>query len=70
MQWNQHFYVVYGAIVDERLFDAGGRNYVIRKLLLLDPETANGRSQKASFDRLKDDWSGVQGFLYLIKSAP
>lgn len=64
MQWNSHLYVLYGVTYDEDVYTDGTRDYVIHKLLLLDPG-ASGSTHHAVFDRLKDDWSKVQGLLLL-----
>jgi hypothetical protein len=63
MEWNAHFYVLYGAIYDDRVFTDGRHDYVIQKLLLLDP--GKPAEPQAVFDRQKDDWSKVQGLLTL-----
>jgi len=64
MEWNSHAYVLYGAIYDETIYTDGHRDYAIRKLLLFDPN-ATAANRETAFDRQKDDWSKVEGFLFL-----
>jgi hypothetical protein len=64
MNWNSHFYVLYGAIYDETVFDSGQRQFVVHKLLLLDPRFSDQRS-KIEFNRETDDWEKVEGLLTL-----
>jgi len=64
IQWNSHFYVVYGVIFNEKLYYSGHRDYFIHKLLLLDTRFSDTR-RETSFDRLKDDWTKLQGLLML-----
>lgn len=65
MNWNSHLYVLYGAIYDETVFDSGQRQFVIRKLLLLDPRFSDQRS-KVEFNRETDDWQKVEAILTLV----
>jgi hypothetical protein len=69
MQWNKHFYVLYGAIFDETVYYSGRRDRVIHKLLLLDPRSSSTNKQ-VLFDRQKDDWTQVQGLLILNATRP
>jgi hypothetical protein len=64
MNWSSHFYVLYGAIYDETVFDSGQRQFAIRKLMLLDPRFSDQRS-KIEFNRETDDWQKVEGLLTL-----
>lgn len=64
IEWNSHLYVLYGVIFDETLYYTGKRDYVIRKLSLLDPRFVNAR-REVSFNRQTDDWTTVQGILAL-----
>jgi hypothetical protein len=68
MEWNSHLYVLYGVIFDETLYYSGHRDFVIRKLLLLDTRFSNTR-REAFFDRQRDDWTKVQGLL-MLRAAP
>lgn len=67
MQWNSHIYVVYGVNYGEVLYESGRHDYVIQKILLLDP-SSSGAAHETAFDRQKDDWSKVQGLL-LVKAS-
>ncbi len=65
MEWNSHFYVMYGVIFNEIVDpESGQRNHVIHKLLLLDARFADVR-REATFNRESDDWKRVQGLLTL-----
>lgn len=64
INWSSHFYVLYGAIYDETVYDSGQRQFVIHKLLLLDPRFSDQRS-KIEFNRETDDWEKVEGLLTL-----
>jgi hypothetical protein len=64
MMWKSHIYVLYGAVYDDTVYTDGHHDYVIHKLLLLDPSAA-GPDRQATFDRQKDDWSQVEGLLLL-----
>ena len=64
MQWNSHFYVVYGVIYDQTLNQDSGIVNAIHKLLLIDPRYSDAR-REVVFDRLTDDWGKVQGLLFL-----
>ena len=69
MEWNSHFYVVYGVIYDQTIDpNTGATMNAIHKLLLLDPRFSDGR-RELSFDRQSDDWAKVQGLL-MLKAAP
>lgn len=68
MQWDSHFYVLYGAVYDEIVFSGGHREYVIHKLLLLDTRFSDARRETA-FNRETDDWTKVQGLLRLAAEA-
>jgi hypothetical protein len=67
--WKSHLYVLYGAtyIVD---FDpnSGAVSYNVRTLLLIDTRYSDSR-RMLEFNRETDDWSKVQGVLW-ISSAP
>lgn len=70
IEWKSHAYVLYGAIYDEyRDPTTGERDYVIHKLLLLDPRFSDQRREIA-FDRATDDWGTVQGLLTLSVFRP
>ncbi|HXM69140.1 MAG TPA: hypothetical protein VN911_20600 [Candidatus Acidoferrum sp.] len=64
MQWNSHFYVVYGIIYDQTLNQDSGIVNAIHKFLLIDPRYSDAR-REVVFDRLNDDWGKVQGLLIL-----
>ncbi|HXY03168.1 MAG TPA: hypothetical protein VEI49_06285 [Terriglobales bacterium] len=64
MEWNEHVYVVYGAVFDEYAYSSGAVMDVIKKLLLLDLRYS-GKRRYVSFDRQADDWSKVTGLLAL-----
>jgi hypothetical protein len=60
--WNSHLYVVYGAIYTETVIessDGGGMMDTVDQILLFDPSSG----ERTVFDRLKDDWTKVQGLL-------
>jgi hypothetical protein len=62
MQWNGDWYIVQGAVFNEKIFTGGVHEYVLHKLLLLN--AAPAKTQKRdSFDAEKDDWHEVQGLL-------
>jgi hypothetical protein len=63
MEWNSHLYVLYGAVFDESRYYTG-RDFVIRKLLLLDARFSDAR-RNAVFNRETEDWKNVQGLLML-----
>jgi len=69
MEWKSQLYVLYGAIFDETLDYSGERQYVIHKLLLLDPHSS-GRRRESVFNRETDNWKDVQGLLKLSVSIP
>lgn len=62
MDWNSHFYVLYGAIFDETVYADGQRQFAVRKLLLLDPRFSDQR-RDVEFNRESDDWEKVDGLL-------
>jgi hypothetical protein len=64
MEWNSRLFVVSGVVFDETVYYSGNRDYVIHKLLLLDPRSSSPH-RETIFDREKDDWTKVQGFLML-----
>jgi hypothetical protein len=70
IEWKSHAYVLYGATYDEYRDPATGeRDYVIHKLLLLDPRFSDQR-REIEFDRATDDWGTVQGLLTLSVVRP
>jgi len=64
MTWNDHLYVVYGAIFNQYIYDDGAITHVIEKLLLLDTRF-DGDRRYVTFDRQTDDWGKVTGVLSL-----
>jgi hypothetical protein len=64
MQWNSHFYVVYGVVYDQTVNQDSGIVNAIHKFLLIDPRYSDAR-REVVFDRLKDDWGKVQGLVIL-----
>jgi hypothetical protein len=64
MQWNSHWYVVDGAVFNERVYDNGLREYFVREILILDPRFSDERTQ-TSFNCETSDWHQVQGLLLL-----
>lgn len=64
MDWNDHLYVVHGAVFDEYRYYDGRIAWVIKKLLLVDTRYSDKR-RYASFDRQADDWGKVTGILAL-----
>ncbi len=69
MQWNSHWYVVYGVNYGEIVDDDGTQSDTILKFLLLDTRYSDER-RKLSFDRQADDWGKVRGLLILRTAAP
>jgi len=68
MEWDSHFYVVYGIVFDQTINQDSGIMNAIHKFLLLDTRFSDARRDVA-FDRLNDDWGKVQGLL-ILKAAP
>ncbi len=68
MDWNSHWYVVYGVTYGEIVADDGTQSETILKFLLLDPRYSDAR-RNVSFDRQTDDWGKVQGLL-ILRTAP
>jgi len=64
MEWDEHLYVLYGAMFDEYNYSSGAVTDVIKKLLLLDMRYS-GKRRYIAFDRQADDWSKVTGLLAL-----
>jgi hypothetical protein len=64
VQWNGRVYVLRGVTFDDDVYSDGHHDYILRKLLLLDPSLKT-TSREAAFDRSKDDWSKIDGFLLL-----
>jgi hypothetical protein len=64
MEWNSHWYVVYGVNYGEIVADDGTQSETILKFLLLDTRYSDER-RSVSFDRQTDDWGKVQGLLML-----
>ncbi|MFZ0201845.1 MAG: hypothetical protein WB523_23100 [Candidatus Sulfotelmatobacter sp.] len=68
MQWNLHWYVVYGVTYGVIVGDDGTQSQTILKLWLQDARYSDER-RNVSFDRQTDDWGKVQGLL-ILRSAP
>ena len=66
--WKSQLYILCGATFDETLDYSGQRQYVIHKLLLLDPRFSDQRRESA-FNRQGDDWKDVQGILGVSVAA-
>ncbi len=62
IEWKSHLYVLYGAIFDETLYSSGQRQFVVHKLLLLDPRFSDQR-RETEFNRESDDWGKIHGIL-------
>jgi hypothetical protein len=69
MEWKSQLYVLYGATFNETLYYSGEREYVIRKLFLLDVRFSGPR-REAVFNRESDNWKDVQGLLKLSVIVP
>jgi hypothetical protein len=69
VRWNDNLYVLYGAVYDEHLHNSGKREIVIRQLLLFDPRYSDSR-RFISFDRLKEDFSRVEGIAEITVAVP
>lgn len=69
MLWNSHLYVCYGMTYRQDYDpNTGSQMDTILKFLLLDTRFSDSR-REASFNRETDDWSKVQGVLFLA-AAP
>lgn len=64
IEWKSHVYVLYGATFDETLYSSGQRQFVVHKLLLLDPRFSDQR-RETEFNRETDDFGKVHGLLTL-----
>ena len=65
MEWNSHLYLVSGVTyVETADYSSGADSKAIHKFLLEDQRYSDSR-RAVSFDRTADDWSKVQGFLFL-----
>jgi hypothetical protein len=65
LQWNSHLYVCYGVTyVKDYNAKTGAELDTINKFLLLDTRYSDSR-RKVVFNRETDDWSKVQGVLWL-----
>lgn len=70
LEWNSRFYVCYGVTYWEYYdADSGGEVDTISTLLLLDTRYADAR-REAVFSRATDDWSKVQGMLWVAVAQP
>jgi hypothetical protein len=69
MDWDGHIYALYGAVFDLNKRSSGYEERVVRSFLLLDTRHSDGR-RFVKFDRQKDSWQKVRGFLDLKVSAP
>jgi hypothetical protein len=70
MMWNSHLYVVYGAtFVETDDYSTNQIAYAVHKFLLQDVSFSDAR-RTVSFDRLTEDPSKVQGFLFLQSAGP
>jgi len=65
MEWNSHLYVVSGVTYVETVdYSSAVNTKAIHKFLLQDERFSDSR-RAVAFDRTTDDWSKVQGFLFL-----
>ena len=62
MDWDGHIYALYGAVFDLNKHSSGIEERVVRSFLLLDTRYSDGR-RFVKFDRQKDSWQKVRGFL-------
>jgi hypothetical protein len=62
MDWDGHIYALYGAVFDLNKRSSGYEERVVRSFLLLDTRYSDGR-RFLKFDRQKDSWQKVRGFL-------
>ncbi len=62
--WNAHLYVCYGVTYREDYDANGGVMDTILRFRLIDPRYSDAR-REVVFDRATDDWSRVQGMLWL-----
>lgn len=69
MQWRSHVYVCYG-VTYRKDYDANGNvTYTILTFRLIDTRYADAR-REVVFDRETDDWSKVQGVLWIGVEGP
>jgi hypothetical protein len=65
MEWDSHLYVCYGVSYEQDYDPNSGVELdTIQKFLLLDTRYPDSRRHKV-FDRATDDWSKVQGMLFI-----
>jgi hypothetical protein len=64
LKWKGTFFVLYGVVYDEHVHRSGGRNNVIRELLLIDPRYQDNR-RFVVFDREKNNFGEVEGMVKL-----
>lgn len=69
VQWDSHFFVLRGAVFDDKVYSDGNRDIILRKLRLFDPD-ATAAAHEITFDREKNQWSQVQGFLLIKATRP
>lgn len=60
LKWKGAFYVLYGVVYDEHIYQSGRRDNVIRELLLIDPRYS-GRQRLVAFEREKDNLADIEG---------
>ena len=64
LEWNRRLYLLKAVSFDEMQYSDGTSDYVIRRLVLLDP-LSKTKNHEVSFDRQKDDWGNIKGLLRL-----
>ena len=62
MDWDGHIYALYGTVFDLNKHSSGVEERIVRSFLLLDTRYSDGR-RFVRFDREKDSWQKVRGFL-------
>ncbi len=64
MEWNDHVYLLKSVMFDETRYNDGSSDYVIREMVLLDPQS-KARNHEVTFDRHKDNWGKIKSLLTL-----
>ena len=64
IDWNGHLYVLYGAVFDEYVYSNSTTQHVLKTLSLIDTRYSDSR-RNVEFNRETDDWSKVQGVLWI-----
>jgi hypothetical protein len=62
LEWDSHVYLLKSVTFDETRYTDGTSDYVIRGMMVLDPQSKT-KNMEVNYNRQKDDWGNIKSLL-------